>query len=159
MDRDSLERARKRLSEAREGSADPASLEAALERAREALELLAQQSAELEATVPERLGTAIQEGMRVEVLPVARHVAEVRGLAAQTIRRLERLQGDLDAERRARVDDLALLVDLIASGWRGVERRLDRIDRMIDRLERSLEERPVAELYRIEERQERKPGA
>ena len=165
MDRDSLDRARRRLAEAREGQPDEASLASTLERAREALEALAQQAAELEAAVPERLGSAIQEGMRAEVLPVARHVAEVRGLSGQTIRRLERLQGDLDAERRARVDDLALLVDLVASGWHGVERRLDRLERILDRLERSLEDRPVASLYRIEEhqerqeRQERRPGA
>ena len=159
MERDSLERARKRIAEGRSGDPDSASLEAALESARVALEVLSERTAELEAAVPERLGSAIREGMRSEVLPVARHVAEVRGLAGQTIRRLERLQGDLDADRRARVEDLALLVDLVASGWRGVERRLDRIERLVDRLERSLEDRPVAELYRIEDRQERQPGA
>jgi hypothetical protein len=79
----------------------------------------------------------------------------VRGLSGQTIRRLERIQGDLAAERQARVEDLALLVDLIASGWRGVERRLDRLERVLDRLERALEDRPSAAVYRIE----RKPGA
>jgi hypothetical protein len=46
----------------------------------------------------------------------------------QLIRRLERVEGDLLAERHARVDDLALLVDLIASGWRGVDERLARIE-------------------------------
>lgn len=159
MDAESLERARRRVDEARSGQPDGASLEAALEQARTALETLAERTAELEAAVPERLAGAIENGMRAEVLPVARHIAEVRGLAAQTIRRLERLQGDLDAERRARVEDLALIVELIASGWRGVERRLGRIDRIVDRLERSLENGPVAELYRIEDRQERQPGA
>jgi hypothetical protein len=89
------------------------------------------------------------------VLPVARHLAEVRGLSAQTIRRLERLQGDLAAERKARVEDLALLVELIATGWRGVERRLDRLERVLERLERTLNQQPVAPVYRIE----RKPGA
>jgi hypothetical protein len=44
------------------------------------------------------------------------------------IRRLERVEGDLLAERHARVDDLALLVDLVSSGWRGVEQRLARIE-------------------------------
>ena len=159
MDRESLDRARKRVADAREGQPDDASLAAALERAREALDTLAEQAAELQASVPERLDSAIQQGMRAEVLPVARHVAEVRGLSAQTIRRLERIQGDLEAERRVRVDDLALLVDLIASGWHGVERRLDRLERVLDRLERSLLDRPVAALYRIEERQARRPGA
>lgn len=158
MDRDSLERARKRLADAESGRAEPGSVEATLERARVALEELAERAAELEAAVPQRLGAAVQESMRSEVLPVARHVAEVRGLSAQTIRRLERLQGDVDADRRAHVEDLALVVDLVTSGWRGVERRLDRLERVLDRLERAFEDRPVAELYRIEER-ERKPGA
>jgi hypothetical protein len=62
------------------------------------------------------------------VLPVARHIAEVRGLINQLIRRVEQIEGDLLSERHARVDDLALLVDLIAAGFLGVEQRLDRIE-------------------------------
>jgi hypothetical protein len=63
------------------------------------------------------------------VLPVARHIAEIRGLLNQAIRRLERLEGDLLAERHARIDDLALLVDLVSSGWKGVSDRLERVER------------------------------
>jgi hypothetical protein len=100
--------------------------------------------------MPERLDTAIKQGLREEVIPVAKHLAEVRGFSAQTIRRLERLQGDLVAERRARVEDLALLVELISTGWRGVERRLDRLERVLDRLERTLDAQPSAPVYRIE---------
>jgi hypothetical protein len=155
MDRDAIERARMRLAAAGEGERLESSLEAVLERARAGLEALAVTSAELEEGMPERLETALQQGLRQEVLPVARHLAEVRGLSAQSIRRLERLQGDLAAERKARIEDLALLVELIASGWRGVERRLDRLERVLDRVERTLEERPAAPVYRIE----RKPGA
>jgi hypothetical protein len=154
MDRDAIERARIRLAAAGEGEPE-AALEGLLERARAGLEALALTAAELEAGMPERLDTALQRGLREEVIPVARHLAEVRGLSGQTIRRLERIQGDLAAERQARVEDLALLVDLIASGWRGVERRLDRLERVLDRLERALEDRPSAAVYRIE----RKPGA
>jgi hypothetical protein len=154
MDRDAIERARIRLAAAGEGEPE-AALEALLERARAGLEALALTAAELETGMPERLDTALQRGLREEVIPVARHLAEVRGLSGQTIRRLERIQGDLAAERQARVEDLALLVDLIASGWRGVERRLDRLERVLDRLERALEDRPAAAVYRIE----RKPGA
>lgn len=144
-----------RLAENSGGGPDDAALEALLERARAGLEALAVTTAELEAGMPERLDTALQRGLRDEVLPVARHLAEVRGLSAQTIRRLERLNGDLAADRKARVEDLALLVDLIATGWRGVEKRLDRIERVLDRVERVLEDRPPAAVYRIE----RKPGA
>jgi hypothetical protein len=160
MDREALERARMRLTGVDENRPRAADVEAALAQAKDGLEALAQTAAELEAGIPEQLGSALQEGLRAEVLPVARHIAEVRGLSAQTIRRLERLQGDLAAERKARVEDLALLVDLIASGWRGVERRLDRLERIMDRVERALEDRPVATVYRIDDRHERRaPGA
>jgi hypothetical protein len=159
MDRDALERARIRLAQAGEGRTEPAAVEAALEQAKAGLEALAQTAAELETGLPEQLGSAIQEGMHAEVLPVARHIAEVRGLSGQVIRRLERLQGDVAAERKARVEDLALLVDLIASGWRGVERRLDRLERIMDRVERALEDRPVASVHRIDRQERKQPGA
>lgn len=151
MDEDAVERARRRLAALREGR-DDAGLAALLERTREQLESFAQASAELEVSLPERVSSALHESLRTEVLPVARHLAEVRGLSAQTIRRLERLAGDVAAERTARVEDLALLVDLVSSGWAGVERRLDRIERTLDRIERMLEERPApAPLLRLEE--------
>jgi len=157
VDRDAIERARMRLAETGENRPDDASLQALLERARAGLEALALTTAELETGIPEKLETSLQKGLREEVLPVARHLAEVRGLSGQTIRRLERLQTDLASERKARVEDLALLVDLITSGWRGVEKRLDRIEPVLDRVERALDERAAenAPVYRIE----RKPGA
>jgi hypothetical protein len=55
----------------------------------------------------------------------------VRGLANGLVRRLERIEGDLLGERHARVDDLALLVDLIASGWKSVDTRLDRLEQSV----------------------------
>src|SRR3954471_17604904 len=151
MDRDAIERARMRLAESAGDKPDDAALQALLERARAGLEALALTTAELETGIPERLETSLQKGLREEVLPVARHLAEVRGLSGQTIRRLERLQTDIASERQARVEDLALLVDLITSGWRGVEKRLDRIERLLDRVERALDERAEsAPVYRIE---------
>jgi hypothetical protein len=150
MDESAIERARERIADAAAGRADPAALEAALERARAAIEALAETSAELEASIPARVGEAVQEGLREQVLPVGRHLAEVRGLMGQAIRRLERLEGDLLAERHSRVDDLALLVELITSGWKGVDDRLAR-------LERNLRTSGGAVVYRIEER--RPPGA
>lgn len=149
MNRDALDRARMRIAAAGAGP-DFAEIEGTLEQTRAGLEALARTAAELEASVPERLGSALQEGMKAEVLPVARHIAEVRGISAQIVGRLERLGGDLAAERKARLEDLALLVDLVASGWRGVERRLDRLERIMDRVERSLDEPPNAAVYRID---------
>lgn len=145
MDDEAIERAKERLREAAEGRTDPAAVEAALERARRQIEALAQTADELQTALPDAVGEAVREGLRAEALPVGRQVAEVRGLAAQMIRRLERLEGDLLAERHARVDDLALLVDLITSGWRSVDERLAR-------LEHGLEASGGAVVYRIEER-------
>lgn len=129
MDEQALERAKARIAAAAEGRTAPADLEAALERARDQLEGLAAAAAELEGTLPEKIGAAVHDGLRAEVLPVARHIAEIRGLLNGAIRRLERIEGDLLAERHARIDDLALLVDLVSSGWHGVSERLDRVER------------------------------
>lgn len=143
---DAVARAEERLQAAAAGRTEPAALDAALERAREQVEALAAAAAELEATLPSRVGDAVQDGLREQVLPVARHLAEVRGLMNQLIRRLEHVEGDLLAERNARVDDLSLLVDLVSSGWRSVNERLARI-------EANLERSDGAVVYRIDERQ------
>lgn len=129
MDERALEQAKARIAEAASGRSTPAELEAALERSRAQIEALAEAAAELEGTLPEKVGAAVHDGLRAEVLPVARHIAEIRGLLNQAIRRLERLEGDLLAERHARIDDLALLVDLVSSGWKGVAARLERVER------------------------------
>ena len=128
MDTQALERARQRIAEAAAGRPQPADIEAVLERSRDQIEALAAVASELGTAIPATLGAAVQDGLRAEVLPVARHIAEIRGLLNQAIRRLERLEGELLAERHARVDDLALIVDLVSSGWRGVDARLERLE-------------------------------
>jgi len=129
MDEAALERAKQRIADAAAGRPESALLEAALERSREQIAALAATAAELEASIPGQVGTAVRDGLRSEVLPVARQVAEIRGLMNQAIRRLERLEGEILAERHARVDDLALLVELVSSGWRGLDGRLERLER------------------------------
>ena len=144
MDEGALDRARERLADASAGKPQPADVEAALERARAQVEELATTAAELEASLPHRVGEAVREGIRLEAKPVSRQLAEVRGLANQTIRRLERIETELLAERSSRVDDLGLLVDLIDSGWRAVDDRLRRI-------EEALQAPRGATVYRIGE--------
>jgi hypothetical protein len=129
MDEAALERVKQRIADAAAGRPEPALLEAALERSRDQIASLAEVAAELESSMPARIESSVRDGLRSEVLPVARQVAEIRGLLNQAIRRLERLEGELLAERHARVDDLALLVDLVSSGWRGVDARLERLER------------------------------
>jgi hypothetical protein len=120
----------------------PAAVDAALERARDQIEALAAAAAELQVGLP----VAIQDGLTEQFRPSARHIAEIRGLLNLVIRRLERVDGDLLVERNARVDDLALLVDLIASGWRSVNERLAKI-------EAGLQQQSGAVVYRMEDRQ------
>jgi hypothetical protein len=144
MDQDALDRARERLNDAAEGRARPSDVEAALERARAQVEAIATAAAEFESSLPERVGEAVRDGIRNEARPVSRQLAEVRGLANQTIRRLERIETELLAERASRIDDLGLLVDLIESGWRAADERLRRI-------EEALQQSRGATVYRIGE--------
>jgi hypothetical protein len=55
-------------------------------------------------------------------------VAEIRDA-------FQELLGRLDRERRERIDDLALSTDLFVEGWRSVDRRLGRLEKMIERIE------------------------
>jgi hypothetical protein len=131
MNQEAIERATSRLRAAAEGRMSATDVEAVLERARVQIEALAQTADELQGALPDAVGNAVREGVRSEALPVARQIAEVRGLANQLARRLERIEGAIAAERNERVDDLALLVDLIVSGWRGVDERLGHLEEML----------------------------
>jgi hypothetical protein len=83
---------------------------------------------------------------------MARNLAEIRGLMNQLMRRLGSLENDLFAERTARVDDLALLVDLISSGWKGIDTRLVRLEETLTRLEQRIQDGSGAVVYRMEDR-------
>ena len=113
-------------------SATPADVEAVLERARAEIAGLAATTAEIEAALPSRVSDAVHDGIRAEVIPVARHIAEVRGLMNSLIRRIEGIETDLLAERHARVDDLTVLIELIATGFKSMDERLDRIEQKLE---------------------------
>ena len=132
MDEQVLERARQRVAEARTDGIAGARLDAALERARAEVMRLAQVADELESSLPKQVGMAVRDGIAREVVPVSRSLAEIRGGVNQALRRLERLEGELLAERTARIDDLAILVDLVSAGWSGVDRRLKRLEEGIE---------------------------
>jgi inorganic triphosphatase YgiF len=140
MDDGAMERAQERV----EQRADGAALDALLVRAREQVEALAA----LGDSLPDRVEAAVRD----EAQPMARNLAEIRGLANQLIRRLSALEGDLLTERNARVDDLALLVDLVSSGWKGVDARLGRIEAVVNRLEQHTQDSRGAIVYRMEDR-------
>jgi hypothetical protein len=144
MDEGAIERARERVEQRAEATA----LDALIARAQEQVDALTIAAASLEETLPERVGEAVRD----QAQPVGRNLAEIRGLMNQVIRRLERVDGDLLADRSARIDDLALLVDLITSGWQGVDARLSRIEDVLSRLEQGIQENRGAIVYRMEDR-------
>jgi hypothetical protein len=108
-------------------------------------------AAELEATLPEGVGTVVYEALRVEVRPVAQHVAELGALFERMLQRLEAVSGELESERRERAEDVALLTELVTTGWRSVDRRLARLEEIAARLETAREARSEAQLYRLDE--------
>ena len=132
MDEQVLERARQRVAEARTDGVAQARLDAALERARAEVMRLAHVADELESSLPKQVGIAVRDGIAREVVPVSRSLAEIRGGVNQALRRLERLEQELLAERNARIDDLAILVDLVSAGWSGVDRRLRQLEEGIE---------------------------
>jgi hypothetical protein len=143
MDDGAMERAQERVEQRAEGAA----LDALLVRAREQVEALVAATAAIEQSLPGQ----VQEAVRSEAQPVGRNLAEIRGLMNQLLRRVSALETDLLAERNARVDDLALLVDLVSSGWKGVDARLGRIEAVVNRLEHQQDDRGAI-VYRMEDR-------
>jgi hypothetical protein len=128
MDEQALERARRRIAESRTEGVTGERLDAALERARAEVMRLAKVADDLEASLPKQVSTAVRDGIAREVVPVSRSLAEIRGGVNQALRRLERLEQEMLAERNARIDDLAILVDLVSSGWSGVDERLRKLE-------------------------------
>jgi hypothetical protein len=85
----------------------------------------------IDRPLEEQIAAAVRDGVRSEAAPVGRHLAEVRGLSVRASRQLERIEAVLEAERNARVDDLAVLVELFTAGWRSVDERLARIEELL----------------------------
>ncbi len=75
---------------------------------------------------------ALKAGLREEAAPISRRLAEVKGLSNNAIRRLENIEATIESERSARVDDLALLVELLTEGWRAMNARLGRIEAALE---------------------------
>jgi hypothetical protein len=117
----------------------------------ELVERLRATAAELEASLPEGVGTIVYEALRVEVRPVARHVAELGSLFERMLRRLEQVSEEVESERRERAEDVALLTELLTSGWRSVDRRLARLEQIVARIEAGRNARREARLYRLDD--------
>ena len=108
-------------------------------------------AAELEASLPEGVGSVVYEALRVEVRPVAQHVAELGALFERMLARLEQVSTSVEDERRDRLQDVALLTELVTSGWRSVDRRLARLEQIVARIEAGRNGRREARLYRLDD--------
>jgi hypothetical protein len=144
MDDGAMGRAQERVGQ----RADGAALDALLVRAREQVEALAAATAALQESLPAQ----VEETVREQARPMGRNLAEIRGLMNQLLRRLSTLEEDMLSERNARVDDLAVLVDLVSSGWEGVDARLGRIEAIVGRLDQQTQDSRGAIVYRMEDR-------
>lgn len=117
----------------------------------ELLERLRATAAELEASLPEGVGSVVYEALRVEVRPVAQHVAELGALFERLLARVEQVSTSVEDERRDRLEDVALLTELVTSGWRSVDRRLARLEQVVARIETGRISRREARLYRLDD--------
>ena len=95
-----------------------------------------------ELAVPETAeAPALDEAMIAEVrsvvTPATEHVSQLRLLMAEFVERLK-------AERRERVEDLELMTELMTEGWKNVDRRLGRIEKVVSRLEEAQSSAPAA---------------
>jgi hypothetical protein len=146
--RDAREAALRRIGELRQrsvGASEPAGpdLRTLLARSERHVDELRRSASELAAILPTRVEAAVARALGEDEGGLGRRLDHVVDQTGQLAAAVERVEGDLLSERHARVDDLALLVDLVASGWRGVEQRLARIE------ERLSQDGGDAALYRI----------
>jgi hypothetical protein len=83
--------------------------------------------------LPGGVGSVVYEAVRVEVRPVADTVAQLAALFDGLLRRLDELTDEIEAQRREHLEDVELLTELATSGWRNVDRRLGRLQKMVER--------------------------
>lgn len=74
------------------------------------------------------------QALGIDVRPVAEHVAELERAVEEMRRSFVELRAEIGTERQERMTDLALMIDLIVTSWRTVDRRLGRIEQIVQRL-------------------------
>jgi uncharacterized coiled-coil protein SlyX len=83
------------------------------------------------------LDEAVLAEVRNVVTPATEQVFQLRALLGEFVQRLK-------AERRERVEDLELMTELMVEGWKNVDRRLGRIEKVVSRLEDAQSAAPAA---------------
>ena len=90
-----------------------------------------------DARLPFDVGGLVYEAVRVEVRPVNENIQAMHLLVDRLVSTLERMGGSIEHERQERLEDVALVTELVVNGWRSVDRRLGRLERMLERQQRS----------------------
>ena len=64
-------------------------------------------------------------------------LVQLKSVLSELAEAVRDLRRETDAERRERVDDLAVVIDLITTGWQGLDARLGRIEKQVARIDAS----------------------
>jgi lysozyme family protein len=97
-------------------------------------------AADLRSVLPTRIEAAVQRALNAhEGGPLDGRVGELHTLASQTARETRALSRELRAERLSRVEDLEVVVDLLAEGLGAVRGDVARLEARAQRMERELE--------------------
>jgi hypothetical protein len=89
-----------------------------------------------DARLPVDVGL-VYEAVRVEVRPVNENIQAMQFLVDRLVSTLERMGESIEHERQERLEDVALVTELVVNGWRNVDRRLGRLERILERQQRN----------------------
>jgi hypothetical protein len=110
------------------GDRDPAD---ALGRVRQKL----QDAVDEAVTASENAGSGDSQPDAVAVGAAVDRMAVINELLHRLAQDVDEIKLELRRARSERLEDMTLIVDLIMTSWRGVDRRLSRIDRTLERFE------------------------
>ena len=119
--RDAREAALRRIGELRQrsvGASEPAGpdLRTLLARSERHVDELRRSASELAAILPTRVEAAVARALGEDEGGLGRRIDQVLDQTGQLAGAVERVEGDLLAERMARVEDLEVLVELVSGG-------------------------------------------
>ncbi len=119
--RDAREAALRRIGELRQrsvGASEPAGpdLRTLLARSERHVDELRRSASELAAILPTRVEAAVARALGEDEGGLGRRIDQVLEQTGQLASAVERVEGDLLAERMARVEDLEVLVELVSGG-------------------------------------------
>ena len=127
---------------ARAGSTDGTGpdLRTLLQRAETNVDELRGTARELAAILPTRVEAAVARAMGEDEGGLGRRIDDVLGETIQNASALDRVERDLLAERMARVDDLEVVVRLIAGGIATLQREIAGIGSRLDALQSTVDQ-------------------